>query len=135
MIAQEHQATVVISNMAALIEHEAQMRWEERRARGEVRRKHAKDKINTSVAVGLWKDRGIAIVLDPDPDRRIQAYWNLVESMQVLALMQFVITSANFHAIPGLRRGLSDGHRTIVRECCFSRPKGGDSGLVNGSGL
>ena len=32
VIAQEHQATVVISNMAALIEHEAQIRWEERRA-------------------------------------------------------------------------------------------------------
>ncbi len=81
-IAQEHQATVVTSNMAALVEHEAQRRWEERRARGEVRRKHAKDKINTSVAVGLWEDRWITIVLDPDPDRRMQAYWNLVESMQ-----------------------------------------------------
>ena len=53
VIAQEHQATVVTSNMAALVEHEAQRRWEKRRARGEVRRKHAKDKINTSVAVGL----------------------------------------------------------------------------------
>jgi len=71
VIAQEHQATVVISNMAALIEHEAQMRWEERRARGEVHRKYANYKINTSVAVGLWKDRWITIVLDPDPERRI----------------------------------------------------------------
>jgi len=82
VIAQEHQATVVISNMAALVEHEAQQRWEERRARGEVRRKHANYKINTSVAVGLWRDCWIKIVLDPDPDRRTQAYWHLVESMQ-----------------------------------------------------
>jgi len=82
VIAQEHQATVVTSHMAPLVEHEAQRRWEKRRARGEVRRKHAKDKINTSVAVGLWKDRWIKIVWDPDPDRRTQAYWHLVESMQ-----------------------------------------------------
>ena len=53
VIAQEHQATVVTSNMAALVEHEAQRRWEKRRARGKVRRKHANYKINTSVAVGL----------------------------------------------------------------------------------
>ncbi len=82
VIAQEHQATVATSNMAGLIEPEAQMRWEERRARGKVRRTHAKDKFNTPVAVGLWKAHWITIVLDPDPDRRIQAYWNLVESMQ-----------------------------------------------------
>ncbi|MCL5064962.1 MAG: hypothetical protein M1600_07810, partial [Firmicutes bacterium] len=44
--------------------------------------KHTNYKINTSVAVGLWKDRWIKIVLDPDPDRRTQAYWQLVESMQ-----------------------------------------------------
>ena len=52
VIAQEHQATVFTSNRAALVEQEAPMRWEERRARGEVRRKHANDQINPSVAVG-----------------------------------------------------------------------------------
>ncbi|MCL5066191.1 MAG: hypothetical protein M1600_14170 [Firmicutes bacterium] len=57
VIAQEHQATVVTRNLAAPVEHEAQKQWEERRARGEVRRKLAKDKITTSVAVGLKKDR------------------------------------------------------------------------------
>ena len=100
-IAQEHQATVVTSNMAALVEHEAQRRWEKRRARGEVRRKHAKDKINTSVAVGLWKDRWIKIVLDPDPNRRTQAYWHLVESMQANAVP--VIPDRSYPRKPKLR--------------------------------
>jgi len=51
----------------------------------------------------------------------------------VKAPMQFVITSANFHAIPGLRRGLSDRQRSVVRERCFSRTKGGDSGWAYGA--
>ncbi len=75
--------------------------WEERHARGEVRRKHTNYKINTSVAVGLWKDRWIKIVLDPDPNRRTQAYWHLVESMQANAVP--VIPDRSYPRKPKLR--------------------------------
>ena len=78
-ILQEHHATVLLSNMCALVEAEAQTLWDAHQAENADRYKYDAYKINTSVAFGLWKDQWMSIVLAEDPALREQAFWRLVE--------------------------------------------------------
>jgi len=81
-ILQEHQATVLVANMCALVEAEAQALWETHQAEHPDRYRYDAYKINTSVAFGLWKDQWIPIVLADDPAVREQAFWELVDTIR-----------------------------------------------------
>jgi len=81
-IDQEHQATVLLSNLCALAEAEAQALWDAQQAEHPEDDKYARDKINTSVAVGQWKDTWVTILLAEEADVRNQAFWDFIHEIR-----------------------------------------------------
>ena len=77
-IDQEPQATVLLGNLCALAEAEAQTLWDPQQAETPEDDKYARYKINTRVAVGQGKDAWVTIVLAEKADVRNQAFWDLI---------------------------------------------------------
>jgi len=81
-IYQEHQATVLLGNLCALAEAEAQALWDAQQAEHPEDYKYARYKINTSVSVGQWKDAWVTIMLAEDADVRNQAFWDFIHEIR-----------------------------------------------------
>ena len=81
-IYQEHQATVLLGNLCALAETEAQALWDAQQAEHPEDYKYARYKINTSVAVGQWKDAWVTILLAEDADVRNRSFWDFIHEIR-----------------------------------------------------
>ena len=79
VIAQDYHATILLANMASVIEQDAQEEWEARR--DQVQRKYAEYKINTNILVGKMKHRLMAIILEDDPQKQETAYGRLIADL------------------------------------------------------
>ncbi|MCL5064629.1 MAG: hypothetical protein M1600_06095 [Firmicutes bacterium] len=78
----EHQATVLLGNLCALAETEVQALWDAQQAEHPEDYKYARYKINTSVAVGQWKDAWVTILLAEDADVRNRAFWDFIHEIR-----------------------------------------------------
>ena len=78
----EHQATVLLGNLCALAETEVQALWDAQQAEHPDDYKYARYKINTSVAVGQWKDAWVTILLAEDADVRNRAFWDFIHEIR-----------------------------------------------------
>ena len=76
IIEQDFYATVLLSNMASLIRHDAQDELQESQAFKN--RKHSEYKVNNNILVGKLKDRLVKIVLEEDQLVRDEMYDRLV---------------------------------------------------------
>jgi len=81
-IHQEHQATVLLGNLCAVAEAEAQELWDAQQATHPEDYQYERYKVNTSVAVGMWKDTWITIVLADDPAVRSRAFWAFIDEIR-----------------------------------------------------
>ena len=80
IIEQDFYATVLLSNMASLIRHDAQDELQESQAFKN--RKHSEYKVNNNILVGKLKDRLVKIVLEEDQLVRDEMYDRLVSDIR-----------------------------------------------------
>jgi hypothetical protein len=88
VIEQDFYATVLLSNMASLIEQDAQEEIEKKSANKA--RKYAAYKINHNILVGKLKNRLVEILLEEDPEKKDAMYQQLITELErnIVAVVQ-----------------------------------------------
>lgn len=82
VIEQDFAATIFLSNLAAIVEEDAQAEADERRRQSPRTYKYQEYRINRNVLVGTMKNRLIQALLEPDGQHRDQAFQRIVRRVQ-----------------------------------------------------